>query len=90
MKTLWIMPLSAGAILASALMAAALIMSSAQMSSAQDNPNTSVTIPEKVGSAAAQSSAATNPEAAQNQPWMATGEDLKGPPQRFPAGQTPE
>ena len=27
---------------------------------------------------------------AANQPEMATGEDLKGPPQRFPPDQTPE
>lgn len=33
---------------------------------------------------------ATNPEAAENQPWMATGSDLNGPPQRFPADKTPE
>lgn len=31
-----------------------------------------------------------NLEAAGNQPFMATGIDLKGPPQQFPAGQTPE
>ncbi len=31
-----------------------------------------------------------NPEAAANQPFMATGVDLKGQPQQFPAGQTPE
>jgi hypothetical protein len=31
-----------------------------------------------------------NPESAANQPFMATGVDLKGPPQQFPAGQTPE
>jgi hypothetical protein len=24
------------------------------------------------------------------QPWEASGEDLKGPPQRFPANKTPE
>jgi hypothetical protein len=34
--------------------------------------------------------ASQNPEDAKNQPWMATGEDLKGPPKQFPAGQTPE
>lgn len=34
--------------------------------------------------------ASQNPEDAKNQPWMATGEDLKGPPQQFPAGKTPE
>jgi hypothetical protein len=37
-----------------------------------------------------QKSDKTNPDAPQNQPLMATGADLEGPPQRFPAGQTPE
>jgi hypothetical protein len=41
-------------------------------------------------STTAQNSARTNPEAAENQPLMATGAGLKGPPQRFPAGQMPE
>jgi len=36
-------------------------------------------------STTAQNSVRTNPEAAENQPLMATGADLKGPPQRFPA-----
>lgn len=31
-----------------------------------------------------------DPEAAKNQPSMATGEDLKGPPAQFPANKTPE
>jgi hypothetical protein len=31
-----------------------------------------------------------DPGAAINQPWMATGIDLKGPPVRFPANKTPE
>ena len=31
-----------------------------------------------------------NPESASQQPEMATGQDLKGPPMRFPAQQTPE
>ena len=31
-----------------------------------------------------------NPEAAKGQPFMASGVDLKGPPQQFPPGQTPE
>lgn len=31
-----------------------------------------------------------NSEAAKDQPLMATGSDLKGPPTRFPANQTPE
>lgn len=34
--------------------------------------------------------ASKDPEEAKSQPWMATGEDLKGPPKQFPAGQTPE
>ena len=34
--------------------------------------------------------AASNPEAPENQPLMATGIDLNGPPTRFAAGQTPE
>jgi hypothetical protein len=29
-------------------------------------------------------------EAAKDQPVMATGEDLKGPPEQFPANKTPE
>ena len=37
---------------------------------------------------------ASNPahdaEAAKDQPWMASGEDLKGPPQQFPPSKTPE
>ncbi len=32
----------------------------------------------------------TNSEAAKDQPLMATGEDLKGPPAQFPANKTPE
>ena len=31
-----------------------------------------------------------DPEAAKNQPSMATGEDLKGLPTQFPANKTPE
>ena len=37
-----------------------------------------------------QGSPRPDPEAADQQPEMATGADLKGPAQRFPAGQTPE
>jgi len=37
-----------------------------------------------------QGSRNSDPEAAANQPLMATGVDLKGPPRRFPANQTPE
>lgn len=37
-----------------------------------------------------QSNAARDAEAARDQPAMATGQDLKGPPVRFPANKTPE
>lgn len=42
------------------------------------------------GSQASGQSGSTDPEAAKNQPAMATGKDLKGPPEQFPAGKTPE
>ena len=73
MKTVWIVPLVAGAMLTAAPM----------MSSAQDNPKPAATSQNKAG-------AATDPEAAQNQPFMATGLDLKGPPRQFRANETPE
>jgi hypothetical protein len=85
MKTLWIAPLLAGAMLAAAAMTAP----------AQDNPNSGAG-PQSMGSTggnpgqSATQDQSANPEAAQNQPLMATGQDLNGPPQRFPAGQTPE
>jgi hypothetical protein len=37
-----------------------------------------------------QNSHALDSDAAQQQPLMATGADLLGPPKRFPAAQTPE
>jgi hypothetical protein len=37
-----------------------------------------------------QSTSARDAEAAKDQPSMATGEDLKGPPKKFPPNQTPE
>jgi hypothetical protein len=37
-----------------------------------------------------QGSGAQDAEAAKDQPVMATGEDLKGPPTQFPPGKTPE
>jgi hypothetical protein len=37
-----------------------------------------------------QSNSARDTEAAKDQPSMATGQDLKGPPARFPANKTPE
>jgi hypothetical protein len=37
-----------------------------------------------------QANSAGDAEAAKDQPAMATGEDLKGPPTQFPANKTPE
>ena len=37
-----------------------------------------------------QGNSGTNSAAAQDQPAMATGGDLKGPPAKFPANKTPE
>jgi hypothetical protein len=37
-----------------------------------------------------QGTSARDAEAAKDQPSMATGEDLKGPPKKFPPNQTPE
>ena len=80
MKLFWIVPLLAGAMLV-----AAPIM-------AQDNSGTG---PGGMGSTGwtggtRGQTGTGNPEAAANQPFMATGVDLKGQPQQFPAGQTPE
>ena len=80
MKPFWIVPLFAGAMLA-----AAPIM-------AQDSTGTA---PEGRGSTGwtggnRGQSRTDNPEAAKDQPFMASGVDLKGPPQQFAAGQTPE
>jgi hypothetical protein len=74
MKTLWIIVL----LVAGAMLAAAPMISAA----AQDNPKPAATQDK--------SAAATDPEAPQNQPFMATGLDLKGPPRQFRANQTPE
>jgi hypothetical protein len=86
MKPFWIVPLFAGA-----LLAAAPIM--AQDVVAQDS--NSGTAPEGRGSTGwtggnRGQTGTGNPEAAKDQPFMATGLDLKGPPLQFPAGQTPE
>ena len=80
MKPFWIVPLFTGAMLA-----AAPIM-------AQDNSGTA---PGGMGSTGWTGgnrgpTGTGNPEAAADQPFMATGVDLKGPPRQFPAGQTPE
>ena len=63
--------------------AGAMLAAAPMMSSAQDNPKPAATSQDKTA-------AATDPDAAQNQPFMATGLDLKGPPRQFPADQTPE
>ena len=65
------------------LFAGAMLAAAPMMSSAQDNPKPAATSQDKTA-------AATDPDAAQNQPFMATGLDLKGPPRQFPADQTPE
>ncbi len=80
MRLFWIAPLFAAAILA-----AAPIM-------AQDNLGTAPEGRESTGWTGSNRgpTGTANPESAANQPFMATGVDLKGPPQQFPAGQTPE
>ena len=65
------------------LFAGAMLAAAPVMSAAQDNPKPAATTQNKTA-------AATDPDAAQNQPFMATGLDLKGPPRQFPADQTPE
>ena len=80
MKPFWIVPLFAGAMLAATPLMA------------QDNSGTA---PEGRGSTGWTGgnrgpTGAIDPEAAANQPFMATGVDLNGQPQQFPAGQTPE
>ena len=85
MKPFWIVPLFAGAMLAAAPIMAQDIM-------AQDN---SVAAPEGRGSTGWTGgnrgpTGTGNPETAKDQPFMASGVDLKGPSQQFPAGQTPE
>ena len=61
------------------LFAGAMLAAAPMMSAAQDNPKPAAT---------SQSNA--DPEAAQNQPFMATGLDLKGQPLQFRANETPE
>ena len=84
MKSLRVLPLVTGAILFAATITV----------SAQGNGN-SGTAPEGMrstgwtGGNRGQTGTA-NPATAKDQPFMASGVDLKGPPQQFPAGQTPE
>jgi len=75
MKTSRTVRLLAGALLAGTSLA------TAAMAAAQNNASG------RAGSAVQKSS---DPEAAVNQPFMASGQDLQGPPQQFRAGQTPE
>jgi hypothetical protein len=70
--------------------AGSMLVATTVVSLAQDIPNPSATPHESPAAHSVQYSAATDPEAAQNQPWMATGSDWNGPPQRLPAGQMPE
>ncbi len=63
--------------------AGAMLVAAPMMSAAQDNPKPAAATQDKAA-------AATDPDAPQNQPFMATGLDLKGPPRQFPADQTPE
>jgi hypothetical protein len=65
------------------LFAGAMLAAAPMMSAAQDNPKPAAASQDKAA-------AATDPDAAQNQPFMATGLDLKGQPRQFPANQTPE
>jgi hypothetical protein len=65
------------------LFAGAMLAAAPMVSAAQDNPKPAATSQDKAA-------AATDQDAAQNQPFMATGLDLKGPPRQFPADQTPE
>jgi hypothetical protein len=61
------------------LFAGAMLAAAPMMSAAQDNPKPAATSRDKA-----------DPEAPQNQPFMATGLDLKGPPRQFRANETPE
>jgi hypothetical protein len=61
------------------LLAGAMLAAAPVMLSAQDNPKPAAMPQDK-----------PDPEAAQNQPFMATGLDLKGPPRQFRANETPE
>jgi hypothetical protein len=84
MKCLRVLPLVTAAILLAATIAA----------SAQGNGN-SGTAPDGMGSTGwtggnRGQTGTGNPGTAKDQPFMASGLDLKGPPQQFPAGQTPE
>jgi hypothetical protein len=65
------------------LFAGTMLAAAPMMSAAQDNPKPAATTQNNAA-------AATDPDAAQNQPFTATGLDLKGPPRQFPANQTPE
>jgi hypothetical protein len=85
MKPFWIVPLFAGAMLAAAPI-------TVQVTLAQDNSGTAAEGRGSTGWTGGNRgpTGAVNPEAAKGQPFMASGLDLKGPPQQFPPGQTPE
>jgi hypothetical protein len=65
------------------LFAGAMLAAAPMLAAAQDNPKPAATMQNKPAATA-------DPDAAQNQPFMATGLDLNGPPRQFPADQTPE
>jgi len=68
--------------------AAAALMAVVTAASAQGNSKPPGSEPDKQAMTAQPNP--SDPEAAQNQPWMATGVDLNGPPQRFSSKETPE
>ena len=80
MKPFWIVPLVAGAMLT-----AAPIMAQNSSGTAPDDKGLTGWSGGNRGP-----TGSGNPEAAKDQPFMASGIDLKGPPQQFPPGQTPE
>ena len=65
------------------LFVGAMLAAAPMMSAAQDTAKPAAISQDK-------DATATDLEAAQNQPFMATGLDLKGPPRQFRANETPE
>ncbi|MDB5617149.1 hypothetical protein [Tardiphaga sp.] len=91
---------------AASVLTLAAIPSLAQNNTQQQPDNHSGTAPENMGAtgwtggsrgqthdsatSSGPGNSAKDTEAAKDQPEMATGEDLKGPPVQFPANKTPE
>jgi hypothetical protein len=89
--------------LAAAMLAFLAVPSSAQNSASPRMIEKPVALPQTGGTGTAPGSMGStgwtggqtdpgkpDPESASQQPFMATGEDLNGPPKQFPAQQTPE